>query len=402
VSDRVGRQQLPISRPWLGAEESEAVRRVLATGWVSQGPEVEAFEVEFAQYVGARHGCATSSGSAALRLALEAVGVEQGDEVVTVSYSFVATAHAIRLCGAVPRFVDIDPARGTMDPELVESHLGERTRAILCVHQIGLPCDVERLAAIAGRHGIALVEDAACAVGSEVEIQGAWERIGKPHGDIACFSFHPRKILTTGEGGMVTTNDDQLDALCRRRRQHAMVPAAADGGPPRMEIVEVGHNFRMSDLQAAVGRVQLARLPEVLERRRHQADRYRRLLEDRCRLTPPAEPAGVRTNWQSYYLRLPQDVDAAAVRTSMLKEGVATLGGIMCCHRQPAYQQEPWSCGLRRGQDCDCPAGSCTRLRYSEEAEDHGVILPLYHELTASDQEAVIDALARALPTRSA
>src|SRR5262249_37215931 len=187
---------IPIIKPSMDEREAAAARRVILSGWVTQGPEVAAFEREFADVVGAPHACAVSSCTTALHLALVAVAVGPGDEVVTVSHSFIATANAIRYCGAIPVFVDIDLATLNIDPGLVESAIGPRTKAILAVHQIGMPCDLGALTAIAARHGLPLIEDAACAIGSEIEWEGAWQRVGRPHGDIACFSFHPRKLLS--------------------------------------------------------------------------------------------------------------------------------------------------------------------------------------------------------------
>src|SRR5690348_8267899 len=197
---------IPITKPFLGEEEAAAAREAILSGWVTQGPRVKAFEEEFAAYVGAPLACAVSSCTTALHLALHALGVGPGDEVITVSHSFIATANVVRYCGATPVFVDIDPATYNMDPALIEAAITPKTRAIMPVHQIGLPADVPAILAVAERHGLPVVEDAACAVGSEIRVGQQWERIGKPHGTIACFSFHPRKILTTGDGGMLTTS----------------------------------------------------------------------------------------------------------------------------------------------------------------------------------------------------
>ena len=203
-------------------EEVRAAERAIQSGWVTQGPEVTACEREFSAYVGADHACAVSNCTAALHLALLAVCVKPGDEVITVSHSFIATANSIRYCGAVPVFVDIDHDTYNMDPTRIEDAVTSKTRAILCVHQMGMPCDLESILEIAGRRGLALVEDAACAVGSEILQDGRWERIGRPHGDIACFSFHPRKVITTGDGGMITTSDPEMDRQFRLLRHHGM------------------------------------------------------------------------------------------------------------------------------------------------------------------------------------
>jgi len=378
---------IPVARPWLGEAEAEAARRPLLSGWVTQGPEVAAFEAEFAAAVGARYACAVSNCTVGLHLALRAAGVGRGDDVVTVSHSFIATANSIRYLGARPVFVDVQPGTFNMNPELVEEALTARTRAILCVHQVGMPCDLAALAGIARRRGLPLVEDAACAIGSEILWEGGWERIGRPHGDVACFSFHPRKLVTAGEGGMLTTADEEWDRKFRLWRQHGMsVPDTVRHSLDRVvveEYLELGFNYRMTDLQAAVGRTQLARLPAMIERRRLLADRYAELLSGLPGLGLPEEPAWARSNWQSFCVRLPAWCDQRQVMEAMLDAGVATRRGIMCAHREPAYSVEPWSAG---------PSG----LIESERAQDNCILLPLFHELLAEDQEAIADALRQA------
>ena len=388
---------VPVARPRLGREEVSAAGRAILSGWVTQGPEVAAFEHEFADFVGAPHACAVSSGTTALHVALLAVGVRPGDEVITVSHSYIATANSIRYCGAVPVFVDIDPATFNIAPQKIEAAISECTRAILCVHQMGMPCGLNAILEIAAQHKIPVVEDAACAVGSEILFQGRWEKIGKPHGDVACFSFHPRKLLTTGDGGMLTTVDPAIDSKFRLWRQHGMsVPDTVRHSSPEVvfeSYPELGFNYRLTDIQAAIGREQLKRLPEALSQRRQLATRYRQLLQDVPGLVLPAEPEWARTNWQSYCIRLPENVDQRQAMQSMLDDGIATRRGIMCAHLEAAYQ----GAGTWRCAQAECkPQANCSNLVESERAQNTGVILPLFSQMTEEQQDRVVISLRRA------
>jgi perosamine synthetase len=378
---------IPIAKPFLGEQEAAAARRVILSGWTTQGPEVAAFEREFAESVGAPHACAVSSCTTALHLALVAAGVGPGDEVITVSHSYIATANSIRYCGATPVFVDIDPDQFNIDPDSIEAAITPLTRAILCVHQIGMPCDLARTVRIAEKHSIPLIEDAACAIGSEIRWNARWERIGKPHGDAACFSFHPRKILSTGDGGMITTRHQDWDARFRLLRQHGMaVPDTvrhASNSVIFESYPEIGFNYRMTDIQAAVGREQLKRLPELLSRRREMAAVYRSLLGDVPELRVPAEPDWARSNWQSYCVRLPQGSSQKLVMQALLDRGIATRRGIMCAHREPAYKNQPWR--------------SVGPLSESERAQEECILLPLYHQLTKEEQELIASNLRAAI-----
>ena len=391
--------EIPIVRPQLGEAEAKAVAEVVRSGWIAQGPEVAAFERELGDAVGAPHAVAVSSCTAALELVLHALGIGMGDDVLTVSHSFIATANAVVAVGARPVFVDIDPITYGMDAKLVEAALTEKTRAILCVHQLGFPCDLTAILDIAQRRGIPVVEDAACAIGSEIHIAGKWQRIGRPHGRLACFSFHPRKIITTGDGGMIVTADEPLAARLRLLRQHAMTVAStlrhASQRITFESFAEPAYNFRMTDMQAAMARPQLARLGEIVAERRLLADRYRTALDDHPGLAPPHEPIWMRANFQSYPLRIRPDARLSQVKIMqhLLDHDVASRRGVGNAHGEPAYRDLGWTCGPESCDEKLHRQGRCLRLPQSEAARDGVVMIPLFHGMTEAEQEQVIAAL---------
>jgi dTDP-4-amino-4,6-dideoxygalactose transaminase len=372
---------IPVMRPWIGAEEAAAAAAAVESGWVAQGPRVAEFERAFAASIGGGHGVAVSSCTAALHLALLEAGIGPGDEVVVPSLSFIATANAARYVGARPVFADVDAVTLNLTPETVEAALTDRTRAVILVDQCGVPADLDAMRKLCDARGIAIVEDAACAVGAEYR--------GRPVGvgaDVAAFSFHPRKLLTTGEGGMIVTPDPERAVRLRRLREHGMDASAAQRHASRQPVIEhyleTGYNYRMTDIQAAIGLVQLGKLPVLVARRRELAMRYQRLLAGIPGIQMIIDPEYGRTNFQSFWLLLP--ADAPVGRDGLLRllaaEGISARRGIMAAHAEPAYADEgPWA------------------LPVTERTAADSLILPLFHDLSVAEQDLVVDVLAGAL-----
>ena len=371
--------QIPVMRPWLGEQEAAAAAEAVRSGWVAQGPRVAEFERAFAARSGAQHGVAVSSCTTGLHLMLHLLGIGPGDEVIVPSFSFIATANAVRYTGATPIFADVDLATGNLTVETVEAVRGPATKAVLVVHQGGVPADVDAFRAYLEPLDIPALEDAACAAGATY--RGKPVGVGAP---MAAWSFHPRKLLTTGEGGMVTTDREDWAARLRRLREHGMNVSAAErhqaGRPVAEAYLEVGFNYRMTDIQAAVGLVQLSRLDEIVANRRAGAARYHELLADIPGLRPVRDPDYGQTNYQSFWVELLEDYPTGRddVMAAMSDAGISARRGIMAAHLEPAYAGHPH-----------------VALPVTEWLTHRSMILPLHHELTAADAGRVVDVLRR-------
>jgi dTDP-4-amino-4,6-dideoxygalactose transaminase len=367
--------EIPFARPYLAGNESAAVAEVIGSGWLSQGPRVRAFEEAFAARVSAPDAVATTSCTTALALALYVSGVGPGDEVIIPSLSFIATANAVWQCGAQPVFADIDARTYNLDPDAAERAITSRTKVIMPVHQVGLPADMDGFLALADRYGVAIVEDAACAIGATYK--------GRPIGSLgplACFSLHPRKVITTGEGGMITVHDPTVAERLRRLRAHAMDVSDLARHAAHDVVIESyperGFNVRMTDMQAALGLCQLEVLDLILAKRERLAQRYNAALRQIPGLEPPYAPPHAHRAWQSYCVRVtPRSaVGRTELMRRLLADGVSTRRGVMAIHREAAYSGR-----------------AAVDLPYTDAAARDVLMLPLFPDLAFEQQDYVID-----------
>lgn len=368
---------IPLAKPSIGRQEVAGVERVLKSGWLISGPYVEEFERKVARFIGTRHAVAVNSGTAALHTALAACGIRPGDEVLVPSFTFIASANSVLHQGAHPVLVDVDPHTYNIDPAAAEGKITEKTKAIMVVHQFGQPAYMKPLLEICEERRLVLVEDAACAFGAKYD----GRRVGGI-GDAGCFSFHPRKIITTGEGGMITTNDDEVAKKARQIRSQGMKvetwrrEKSKDINLPKFSLL--GYNYRMPDVAAAIGLAQLVRVKSFIDRRRKIAKLYDEGLKDIDEISGPKVIDGAFHAYQSYVVRVEMG-DRDRVITELRRRGIASQVGTQAIHLEPLYQAE---LGYKAG---DLPG--------SEEALRKSLSLPIFYDLTDRNVRKVVNAV---------
>ena len=370
--------KIPVAKPYLGKEEAQSAYDTILTNWVTQGPRVQEFEEKFAAYVGSKYAVALSNCTTALHLAMIVAGVKEGDEVICPSMSYIATPNCIRYVGAVPVFAEVDSLTYNIDVKHAESLITDKTKAILIVHQIGLPADIDAFKALCERYNLKLIEDAACAAGSSYK----GNKIGF-HSDLVCFSFHPRKVITTGDGGMIATNNEAYYNRLKLLRQHGMSVNDRVRHNSTTVIIEdhleLGYNYRLTDIQAAVGIKQLEKLDWIIEERRKIAERYQEAFKNFDFIRLPVEPEGYTTNWQSYVLYLKQNapIKRNDLMQLLLDKGISTRRGVMTSHRESAYKDHKL----------------VVPLPISEDASDQSIVLPLYVPMSNEEVDYVITSI---------
>jgi perosamine synthetase len=368
--------KIPVAKPYLDKEEAQYAYDTILTGWVTQGPKVTEFEEKFAAYIGSKYAVAVSNCTTGLHLAMIVAGVQEGDEVICPSLSYIATANCIRYVGAKAIFAEVNEEYN-LDIEDVKNKITPQTKAILIVHQIGMPADIEAFRNLCKEKNIILIEDAACAAGSAYK----GHKIGY-HSDLVCFSFHPRKVITTGDGGMITTSRVDFYERLKLLRQHGMAVNDRVRHESTKVIItdhlELGYNYRMTDIQAAVGIKQLEKLDWIVEERRKIALQYHNAFKDIDFFRLPIEREGYFSNYQSYsiYLKENTPISRDDMMQKLLDMGIATRSGVMTSHRETAYI-----------------GYSEEKLPVSENLCDQSIIIPLYVPMIQEEIDYVIESI---------
>ncbi len=368
------RKMIPLARPYFDSEELNEIHQVLESGWVSQGPKVREFEERAAQFYGVKHAIAVTNCTSALHLAVIAIGVQEGDEVLVADYTFPATGHSVLYCRAKPIFVDVDPRTYNIDPELIEKAITPRTKAIIPVHTFGQPANMDAIMEVAGRKNLKVIEDAACAFGATYN-----GKYAGTIGQIGCFSFHARKGITTGEGGMVITNDSEIAERIRRLSTFGMTSAwDREGKVTIPEFIELGFNYKMSDITAAVGVVQLRRLAEIIAKKRTLAEYWDKKLQQSDLIKPPHRDEKALHIYQAYVGLVDKKVNRNKVIQQLLEQGIQTQIGTYASHIQPIYSSEQ-----------KCPN--------SFDIFNRSLALPMYFSLSESDIDLAATQLEKTL-----
>jgi len=366
---------IPISKPYLTKEEAQQAYDTILSGWITQGPKVSEFEKNIADYVGTKYAVAVSNCTTALHLAMLVSEITSGDEVICPSLSYIATANAIKYVNAIPVFAEINPISYNLDIEDVERKITAKTKAILLVHQIGMPADIDAFSSLAKKYNLKIIEDAACAVGSMYK----GKKIGS-HSDLVCFSLHPRKVITTGDGGFITTNREDYYERLKLLRQHGMSVNDRERHVSKKVIfenhLEIGYNYRLTDIQASVGIMQLEKLDWIVSERRKIAQKYHEAFKNISFLKIPQEDNGFYSNYQSYSIYLEKNcpISRNDLMQQMLNFGIATRRGIMTIHREIAYKKEFHN----------------IRLPITENVSDNSILLPLFVPMSESDFDYIV------------
>lgn len=375
---------IPIAKPYMTQEEAQAAYDTVLSGWITQGPRVAELEEKFAAYTGAKYAVAVSNCTTGLHLAMIVSGIGPGDEVICPSMSYIATANSITYVGATPVFAEVNPENYNLDPIDTEKRINAATKAILLVHQIGMPADIDAFKNLAEKYNLLLIEDAACAAGSAYK----GNKIGF-HSDLVCFSFHPRKVISTGDGGMITTNNEAYYHRLKLLRQHGMSVNDRVRHESSKVIfedhLEIGYNYRMTDIQAAVGIKQLEKLDWIVEERRKIALRYHKEFANIDFIRLPIEKDGYFSNYQSYsiYLKENAPISRNDLMQKMLDSGISTRRGIMTTHRETAYKK----------------INHEISLPYSEDLADRSIVIPLYVPMQEEEIQFVINTFLEFLKT---